>query len=369
MLSLEKVMHSFFFHFFLSCKRAYGKAVYWLNWVHLVDVAALHYSDRMVHEDIRQLCAVQGGCKLLQRDNQMLLEATPNVAMHTPSLNQLGGSPPGFPTSPLMAPDASLFTPSSRKLLQSMAPNPLDLQHEMQLDMLHTGLTPQCTPQRTPVVLVHTTAAPSSLSGSSFARKGTQEELYDTPARVTDKDDVDKPTATRRLLFGQNADDADAPCSTAAPPGTTAVMGPPAPPAAIESPFKRRCLQPPQQLCTQKPLFVATETPASICLPETPSQDGLAQRSVLVKRSDASHSGEGHQGGAEGSRGALDGKASAASTTEHAQPSQDSTDTQDKSPVCGDSAKVLAVKGGIRTDSLQLKNKLNNIVDTMFACS
>jgi hypothetical protein len=293
----------------------------------------------------------------------MLLDATPNMAMHTPSLNQLGGSPTGFPTSPLMAQDSALFTPSSRKLLQSMAPNPID----MQLDMLHTGLTPQ----RTPSTLPPASPVPSA-TRSGRKSKATQDVHYDTPACAPDTDDMEKPTAARRLLFGRNADNADAP--NPSPRGTTATaMGPPAPPASVESPLKRRCLAAPSHLGAQKPLFVATsETPASVCLPGTPSQNGAAPRSSLVKRSDASHPGEGRPGGlgegAEAGQGAADGKGSAASTTEHAQPSQDSTDTQDKSPVCGDSPAPSPRKGGFRTDILQLKNKLNNIVDTMFAC-
>lgn len=326
----------------------------------------------------RSLRAVPASSKLLARqDAAMLLEATPHEggAMHTPSIAPMGGSP-GLPVSPLMAGDAVLFTPSSRKLLRSMAHNPFD----MPLDM-PTGLTPPCGLHQTPAGGVEggdvTAAAPCSGKRSKAAA-----DAFDTPVRGGQSCDRDKPTATRRLVFGQGADAEAQGDQRAAPSGADVEMPPAvaalasveaapivaAPAPTFESPLKRSRVQPTAEGVARgpRPLFVAAagETPASVCLPETPGQD----RTRTAQRCEAAATAA-RPAAAAAAGGGSTGRTSAASTLDAAQPSQDSTDTQDKSPGCGHALEAAeAVARDVHTDSLQLKSKLNSIVDAMFVC-
>jgi hypothetical protein len=351
-----------------------------LLYTRLLPLSLLHleYNLCLLCFDLGRQDAGDGANKSLNRhEHNPLLEHTPtNLVMQTPSLNQFGGSP-CFAASPLAAPETLLFTPSSRKLLRSMAPNPMDkIPFEMP-----SGLTPQYTPQRPPPA--GSVAKFSSASRVRTGKRGKPGEdvLIDTPVHESDTDVHGKPSATRRLLFGRGGDE-----DLAAPsdPTCASSMRPPPPPPAFESPLKRLRHRNATSLdSAHKPLFVPAgmDAPGSISLPETPSQDAAARASgapIQMKSTDGSEP----MGAADealcgllagkdaADRGLSDsstGKSSVVSTVEHMQPSQDSIDTHDKEITCGDSVRRQALaKEQAEPGSLHLKNKLNNILDAMF---
>ena len=208
----------------------------------------------------------------MARPDTMLVDGTPShLGMQTPSLNQFGAGSPGFAVSPLAAPETLLFTPSSRKLLRSMAPNPMDA---VPFDLV-SGLTPQ----RTPPPPHGTGAGASATLDTSCKRRGRRSKAHAnggslTPPPVTDSELIDahdKPSAIRRLCFGRN----DGCVAAAAPaPAATASMRPPPPPSVFESPLKRlRQQKEGVESPSQRPLFVPSMAAGSLALPETPSQE------------------------------------------------------------------------------------------------
>ena len=307
----------------------------------------------------------------------MLLEATPHEggAMQTPSIAPMGGSP-GLPVSPLMAADTVLFTPSSRKLLRSMAHNPFD----MPLDM-STGLTPPWALHQTPAGAADSAGAVAAAGGSAKRSKAAADG-FDTPARAVRGCDREKPTATRRLVFGQaagaeTAGDGDVALSSAVPglPLTGPALASAEEASAVaavpmfESPLKRSRVQPADDAGAPhaRPLFVAAagEAPASVCLPDTPGRDHVRTALAAEPRCDAAA-----QLAALAKGGSSTGRTSAASTADVAQLSQDSSETHDKSAGSeGERPKAVGpLAQDTHTDSLQLKSKLNSIVDAMFVC-
>jgi hypothetical protein len=311
------------------------------------------------------VCADSESGKANARREQLFLDGTPsNLVMQTPSLNQFGGSP-NFTASPLAAPQALLFTPSSRKLLRSMAPNPLDTIP----DDLPTGLTPHVTPQ--------TQRGPASAAGkrtsSSCKLSGRRAHAHGDAPDDGDSDGEgdDKPSAIRRLSFGRSEDGVAA---VGASPDDSA-MRPPPPPAAFESPLKRlRHQRAGSPDAAQKPLFVPATTDAagSIMLPETPSQDAVTLSAAnasapQVPRADVPEPcpQAANEIAAPHERGLSDsstGRNSVVSTVEHMQ-SQESLQAGEREAAYGDSmTAIAAVHGG----SSLLKSQIDSMLDSVF---
>ena len=310
---------------------------------------------RLQQTSLTYACAAPDSGKAIARQHRPFPEGTPShLVMHTPSLNHQFGGSPNFAASPLGANDSILFTPSSRKLLRSMAPNPLDT---VPFDV-STGLTPQHTPQTGHAPMSTTSAKQMLSSCKRSGRRAAQRAARH--ALDSDPEEHDKSTAIRRLCFekGDGEGDASDAAAVAGMSPTTSAQAMP-PPQVHESPLKRlRHGHEGDAAAAQKPLFVAVPSGSGATMPETPSQD--AHMSDGKMGADDKTLIRAHNGSAV-ERGLSDsscGKSSIVSTVEHMQ-SQESMERD----ACGDSLKLNVGQEG----SLQLKNQLNSILNSMFA--
>ena len=252
------------------------------------------------------------------------MEGTPGNLVQTPCLppQVAGTTPSAFQASPFGATDGQIFTPSSRKLLLSMAPDPID---SLPFDV-PTGLTPQSTPQpgsKHASAVAMRSGGTGRLSGRRFrsGMHGSSTPAHGRRAAVPTSlqahaklaaeaqapeasDQADKPAVSRRLHFDRsdddsdvdaadkaamNAADGDAGAAARAAAARTVArlahgaakhqMRPPSPPSAFQSPLKRQRSDADDDAGRQ-PLFVPSASEASqpaISHPGTPGRGAACQ--------------------------------------------------------------------------------------------